>query len=158
MRNNKGVTLVALVITIIVLLILAGVALAMLTGDSGILTNADEAKKETALANAKSSVEMAYMDIKTEVYAREAKETTAQAISLTSTEMVDIVKRYITTTEASINGTGSITGVVDDTDTVYVTIDFDDVNIDTEATITYDPTPETGHPRVELEWSIAQSE
>ena len=41
MRNNKGVTLVALVITIIVLLILAGVSLAMLTGDSGILTNAD---------------------------------------------------------------------------------------------------------------------
>ena len=44
MKNNKGVTLVALVITIIVLLILAGVALAMLTGDSGILTNAENAK------------------------------------------------------------------------------------------------------------------
>ena len=154
MRNNKGVTLVALVITIIVLLILAGVSLAMLTGDSGILTNADEAKKETALANAKSSVEMAYMDIKTEVYAREAAKTTAQAISLTATEMETIVKRYISTDEAEINGTGSITGVTGDTETVYVKIDFKDTNINTVATITYDPTPETGHPRVELAWTI----
>ena len=38
MRNQKGVTLIALVITIIVLLILAGVSIAMLTGDNGILT------------------------------------------------------------------------------------------------------------------------
>ena len=36
MRNQKGVTLIALVITIIVLLILAGVSIAMLTGDNGI--------------------------------------------------------------------------------------------------------------------------
>ena len=38
MRNQKGVTLIALVITIIVLLILAGVSISMLTGDNGILT------------------------------------------------------------------------------------------------------------------------
>ena len=36
--NNKGITLIALVITIIVLLILAGVSIAMLTGKNGILT------------------------------------------------------------------------------------------------------------------------
>ena len=44
MRNNKGITLIALVITIIVLLILAGVSIAMLTGDNGILTQAGRAK------------------------------------------------------------------------------------------------------------------
>ena len=37
-RNNTGITLIALVITIIVLLILAGVSIAMLTGNNGILT------------------------------------------------------------------------------------------------------------------------
>ena len=37
-KTNKGITLIALVITIIVLLILAGVTIAMLTGDNGILT------------------------------------------------------------------------------------------------------------------------
>ena len=44
MKNQKGITLIALVITIIVLLILAGVSIAMLTGDNGILTRAGDAK------------------------------------------------------------------------------------------------------------------
>ena len=44
---NKGITLIALVITIIVLLILAGVSVTMLTGNNGILTQAQNAKKET---------------------------------------------------------------------------------------------------------------
>ena len=50
MRNQKGITLIALVITIIVLLILAGVSIAMLTGQNGILTRATEAKSDTARA------------------------------------------------------------------------------------------------------------
>ena len=37
LKTNKGITLIALVITIIVLLILAGVTIATLTGDNGIL-------------------------------------------------------------------------------------------------------------------------
>lgn len=36
-KENRGITLIALVITIIVLLILAGVSIATLTGDNGIL-------------------------------------------------------------------------------------------------------------------------
>ena len=50
MTNNKGITLIALVITIIVLLILAGVSIAMLTGQNGILTQANTAKTDTANA------------------------------------------------------------------------------------------------------------
>ena len=46
-KNSKGITLIALVITIIVLLILAGVSIAMLTGENGILTQAQRAKNET---------------------------------------------------------------------------------------------------------------
>ena len=45
--NAKGITLIALVITIIVLLILAGVSIATLTGENGILTRAQEAKTKT---------------------------------------------------------------------------------------------------------------
>ena len=47
MRNQKGITLIALVITIIVLLILAGVSIAMLTGENGILTRANESQVAT---------------------------------------------------------------------------------------------------------------
>ena len=45
--KNKGITLIALVITIIILLILAGVSIAMLTGENGILSQAKKAKEET---------------------------------------------------------------------------------------------------------------
>ena len=48
--ENRGITLIALVITIIVLLILAGVSIAMLTGENGILTQAQKAKEETERA------------------------------------------------------------------------------------------------------------
>ena len=41
-NNRQGITLIALVITIIVLLILAGVSIAMLTGDNGIITQAQK--------------------------------------------------------------------------------------------------------------------
>ena len=47
LKQKKGITLIALVITIIVLLILAGVSIAMLTGENGILTQAQRAKEET---------------------------------------------------------------------------------------------------------------
>ena len=56
--KNKGITLIALVITIIVLLILAGVTIATLTGDNGIITRANEAKEVTEEAGAKEKVQM----------------------------------------------------------------------------------------------------
>ena len=45
--NKKGITLIALVITIIVLLILAGISISMLAGNNGILTKATDAKRRT---------------------------------------------------------------------------------------------------------------
>ncbi len=49
-RREKGVTLIALVITIIILIILAGVAINTLIGDNGIITQAQRAKENTELA------------------------------------------------------------------------------------------------------------
>ncbi len=46
-NKNTGITLIALVVTIIVLLILAGVSISMLTGQNGILNRASEAKEKT---------------------------------------------------------------------------------------------------------------
>lgn len=50
-KKNKGITLIALVVTIIVLLILAGISISMLTGQNGILKKAAEAKEKTVEAN-----------------------------------------------------------------------------------------------------------
>ena len=58
-KDMKGITLIALVITIIVLLILAGVSIATLTGQNGILTQANTAKTQTAEAKDLEQVKLA---------------------------------------------------------------------------------------------------
>ena len=45
-RRNSGITLIALVVTIIILIVLAGVSISMLTGQNGILKRAAEAKEK----------------------------------------------------------------------------------------------------------------
>ena len=57
-NKNKGITLIALVITIIVLLILAGISISMLSGDNGILQRATDAKKNTETASAKEQIQI----------------------------------------------------------------------------------------------------
>ena len=51
MKNNKGITLVALVVTIVVLLILAGVSINLVLGNNGIIAKAQEAKTKSAEAS-----------------------------------------------------------------------------------------------------------
>ena len=65
-KNTRGITLIALVITIIVLLILAGVTIAALSGDNGILTRAKEAKEKTEKENIIEKVNLAIMTATTE--------------------------------------------------------------------------------------------
>ena len=60
MRKKSGITLISLVVTIIVLLILAGVTIATLTGENGILTRTSDAKEQTEIASVK---EQAQLDI-----------------------------------------------------------------------------------------------
>ena len=59
LNEKNGITLIALVITIIVLLILAGVSIAMLTGENGILTQAQNAKNQTEEAEIKERIKLA---------------------------------------------------------------------------------------------------
>ena len=67
-KGQNGITLVALVITIIVLLILAGVSIAMLTGDNGILTKATKAKEVTPFSDAQSGVAVDVANYLSEYY------------------------------------------------------------------------------------------
>ena len=83
-KQGKGITLIALVITIIVLLILAGVSIAMLTGENGILTQAQNASKETGRA---SVIEQAQTDI----MGKQAEEGTA---NLDRTDLKGILDTY----------------------------------------------------------------
>ena len=56
--ENKGITLIALIVTIIVLLILASVSISMLTGDNGILVQAKKAEEEMKVASEKEAIQL----------------------------------------------------------------------------------------------------
>ena len=61
-KKNKGITLIALVITVIVLLILAGVTIAALSGDNGILNKASEAKEKSSLTQTEELIKLSVND------------------------------------------------------------------------------------------------
>lgn len=67
-KEKKGITLIALVITIIVLLILAGVTVATLTGDNGLLTRASGAKNTTDKAKLEEEIKIAFIEYETDKY------------------------------------------------------------------------------------------
>ena len=64
LKEKSGITLIALVITIIVLLILAGVSIAMLTGDNGILTQATEEKEKNTIGGEKEQISLALQSLR----------------------------------------------------------------------------------------------
>lgn len=69
-NGNRGITLIALVITIIVLLILAGVSIAMISGENSILSNATKARRNKAIGDVKEQVLLAINTAFTEYNAK----------------------------------------------------------------------------------------
>lgn len=80
-KTNKGITLIALVITIIVLLILAGVAISMLSGDNGILNKAKQAKDATRGGEVQETVALEAANNAGAEYLGGTKKTRPQVIS-----------------------------------------------------------------------------
>ena len=91
MRNQKGITLVALVITIIVLLILAGVTIAALSGPNGILSNSVKSNEETAKSQAKEAVSMAVSELLSNYYVTQTT-TASDPTDIKSQNIADTVK------------------------------------------------------------------
>ena len=87
-QKTRGITLIALVITIIVLLILAGVSIAMLTGQNGILTQANNAKIEQSHGAVKDCMALAYNEYQIEI-------NTGSTEKLASTTKVKVQGREI---------------------------------------------------------------
>ena len=143
-KKEKGITLIALVITIIVLLILAGVAIAMLSGENGILKKAAEAKTNTDEATAKEEKILSSTELQIHFSTENKKRNTAygyisniekgEKVSSLSDDLPDgytIYKKDGTTLadEGEVLATGMI--VKDRSgNTIAKTILFGDVNGD----------------------------
>ena len=117
-KKQTGITLIALVITIIVLLILAGVSIATLTGNNGILTQANTAKENNKVATAKEKVQLeaAGSFDNTGVFSKTIfKDNLKKNLGLTDSDIVDNADGTITVKidgyEIKVDGT---TGKVSD--------------------------------------------
>lgn len=80
-KTNKGITLIALVVTIIVLLILAGISISMLAGDNGILNKAKQAKDATRGGEVQETVALEAANNAGAEYLGGTKKTRPQVIS-----------------------------------------------------------------------------
>ena len=125
-KQEKGVTLVALVITIIVLLILAGVSISMVAGDNGVLTRASKSSKKTKYGAAVEAVNLACADLQSD-YADAMAEGQASSANMasyyTEKKMVDSLANQgyelwkepeSGTTYTKLTSTNTITGEGDD--------------------------------------------
>lgn len=92
-KEGKGITLVALVITILVLLILAGVTINLVLGNNGILNRTKEAGLDYRKAAVKEKIELAIVDIQTEEIANNNRLTMDKIIEKLPGKIEDITIR-----------------------------------------------------------------
>ena len=85
-KKQEGITLVALVITIIVLLILAGVSISLVIGNNGVLTQATEAVEANKIADAREALNMALAATETIYYGQWTANTSTARGTVYNTE------------------------------------------------------------------------
>ena len=123
--KQKGITLISLVVTIVVLLILAGVSIAMLTGNNGIITQAQNAKDKTEKAAEEEKIQLAVIGSKTKNngYAEVLDETSfkQELNKQFKNQKLDVI----------VNGDGSFIVTVNDTKRkYYINDDLSIINSD----------------------------
>lgn len=88
MKRSKGITLLALVITIVIMLLLAGVALQMAMGENGLIVKSTQAKREQAKAELLEIVKLNYLNLKTKAI-ENSQPSPEYELSLSTSEFLD---------------------------------------------------------------------
>ena len=104
-ESNLGITLIALIITIIVLLILAGVTLNMVMGENGLFGKANNAKNKTEVAQYEEELRMCVLELQTDA----AANGTTFNMETIKNKFVEKVKELENTTEIEFPTTESET-------------------------------------------------
>ena len=108
-NSNKGITLIALVLTIIVLLILAAVTISALTGENGIISNATDAKKQTERENDEEQIKLALIGASADTLGG----------TITTTDIQNNLDKSGANAKVEVNGTGFKVTFNNDTNRVY---------------------------------------
>ena len=107
MKENKGITIITLAVTIIVLIILAGVSINMLVGDNGIITKAQQARENIELAQVEeqTSLNHLYTDMTNEIEIGTEGEVLESFIEFKRKIAEAITEKGIQTSEADSSDT-----------------------------------------------------
>ena len=125
MKNQKGITLVALVVTIVVLLILAATSIAMLRGDSGIVTNAQRAKYANVEGEVIDKITLAYNGVATSIRVDEATITGYNAQDHVAKYADEIYEDLLgEADETFVNSAGTETSVTSSTTSSGYTVSY----------------------------------
>lgn len=117
-KRNNGITLIALVVTIIVLLILAGISIAMLSGNNGILQRTTEAKEQTIIGQEKEIIALAYNS------ALAKKVSNGDSTAVTSEDLnAELINQRTT-----VSGSNPITIIFDKTGNIYEVDSYGKIN------------------------------
>ena len=111
-KGEKGITLIALIVTIIVLLLLAGVTIATLTGDNGILSQAQNASQVSELGRIEEEANLILMESKI------GNRTNGQAEKSVSTILNELKTEGRIEDYGDINGDVAVTGIQFDVNSV----------------------------------------
>ena len=99
-KNERGITLIALVVTIVVLIIFAGVSISMLTGENGIITQAQKSKLQTEIGKEKEYITLSVSAVKGDKISR------GDTSEITSRELQNEINNY--TDEATVTGSKTL--------------------------------------------------
>ena len=132
-KKNLGITLIALVVTIVVLLILAGISISMLTGQNGILNRATEAKEKTEKAQIDESDKMVQMEAMVKSAGKSIPNPSSYGENPNAQATADGAGKYFALPDGAKYITGTVdTGVVVEIKgSEFVWVPVDDVVLDT---------------------------
>lgn len=105
-RSGKGVTLTALVITIIILLILAGITISVLSGPNGLIEKAKLVANNTKIAEVKEKVELKLTNLSMETFEQKKEMATLKDVLKLKDKDTEIIDVY--------NETDNVILIVDD--------------------------------------------
>ena len=112
MKNQRGITLIALVITIIVLIILAGVAINLTLGENGILRRAQDAQKLSDKATVKEKIEVAIVEVQVEEVTSTGSLTLQKLYETLESKDSNITLNEYTQGDTELTGTYNLNGKI----------------------------------------------
>ena len=139
-KNQKGITLIALIVTIIVLIIIAGISIATLTSNNGVLNQVNTAKVKQIESNAREQMDLACSALRLAIAEASAKDNSYKAYNNVD-KIQDVLLDTVSKDSTGLEATGWKKGTLNNSEATFtITYEGDDYKNacnDDEAKITY---------------------